>query len=81
MKPSYWSASFFLNCASHPQTPVNVVTPLPAANAFAGKLKDAVSCARDLLLHAQRCINAYADESRKNEQFEVREYVSLSTKF
>ena len=77
------STPFFLNCGSHPRTPVNVdvVTPLPAANAFAGRVQETVARARDSLLNAQRRMSAYADESRRNEQFEVGEYVLLSTKF
>ena len=77
------STPFFLNCGSHPRTPVNVdvVTPLPAANAFAGRVKETVARARDSLLNAQRRMSAYADESRRDEQFEVGEYVLLSTKF
>ena len=50
------STPFFLNYGDHPRTLVNVdvVTPLPAANAFVGRVRDAVSRARESLLYAQR---------------------------
>lgn len=49
------STLFLLNCGSHPRTPVimDVVTPLPTANAFAGRVREAVVCARASLLNAE----------------------------
>ena len=43
------STPFFLNYRDHPRTPVNVVTPLPAANSL-WRMKDAVSRACDSML-------------------------------
>lgn len=77
------STPFFLNYGDHPRTPVNVDvnTPLPAANAFVGRVRDAVSRARDSLLYAQRRMSHDADKARRAEQLEVGEFVLLSTKF
>ena len=77
------STPFFLNYGDHPRTPVNVdvVTPLPAANAFVGRVRDAVSRARDSLLYAQRCMSHDADQARRDEKLEVGEFVLLCTKF
>ena len=50
------STPFFLNHGDHPRTPVNVnvVTPLPAAKSFIGRVSAVVSSARDSLLNAQQ---------------------------
>ena len=77
------STPFFLTCGDHPQTPLNVDvhTPLPAANVFVGRVRYAVSRARDSLLYAQRRMSHDADKARRAEQLEVGEFVLLSTKF
>ena len=77
------STPFFLNYGDHPRTPVNVdaMTPLPAANSFVGRVSAVISSARDSLLNAQRRMSADADKARRDEQFEVGEFVLLSTKF
>ena len=77
------STPFFLNSGDHPRTPVNVdvVTPLPAANAFVGRVWDALSCAHSSLLYAQRRMSEHAVKARRDEQLEVGDYVLLSTKF
>ncbi len=77
------STPVFLNHGDHLRTPVNVdvVTPLPAANAFVGRVNAAVSSARDSLLNAQRCMSKDADRARRDKQLSVGEYVLLSTKF
>ena len=77
------STPFFLNHGDHPRTPVNVdvVTSLPAANSFVGRVNAAVSSARDSLLNAQQRMSKDADRARRDEQLSVSEYVLLSTKF
>ena len=77
------STPFFFNTGDHPRTPVNVdvVTPLPAANSFVGRVSAAVSSARDSLLNAQRRMSRDADKARRDEAFEIGEFVLLSTKF
>ena len=49
----------------HPRTPANVdvVTPWPAADAFVGRVRDAVSRAHDSLLYAQRHMSHDADQA------------------
>lgn len=77
------SRLFFLKSVDHPRTPVNVdlVTPLPAANAFVGRVRDVVARACDSLLFAGRRMAANADQHRRDEQLEVGEFALLSTKF
>ena len=77
------STPFFLNHGDHPRTPVNVdvVTPLPAANSFVGRVNAVVSSARDSLLNAQRRMSKDADQARRDEEFSVGDFVLLSTKF
>ena len=77
------STPFFFNHGDHPRTPVNVdvVTPLPAANAFVGRMMDAVSRARASLLYAQHRMSHDADQASRNEKLEVGGFVLLSTKF
>ena len=53
--------------------------PLPAANAFVGRGRHAVSRARDVLLYAQRRMSHDADKAQRAEQLEVGEFVLLST--
>ena len=59
----------------------NVVTPLPAANSFVGKVSAAVSRARDSLLSAQQCMSKDAGLARRDEQLNVGECVLLASKF
>jgi len=71
------------NHGDHPRTPVNVnvVTPLPAANSFVGRVSAPVSSAHDSLLNAQWHMSKDADQARHDEQLSVGEYVLLSPKF
>jgi len=79
------STPFYLNHGDHPRTLLNVnvsvVTPLPAANSFVGRVSAAVSSRRDSLLNAQRHMSKDADQARHDEQLSVGEYMLLSTKF
>ena len=77
------STPFFLNYGDHPRTPVNVelVSPLPAANAFVGRVRDTVSRALDSLRFAQIRMSEHADQARRDEQLAVGEFVLLSTKY
>ncbi len=77
------STPFFLNHGDHLRTlvDVNVVTILPAANSFIGRVRAAVSSARNSLLNAQQCMSTNADQVRRGVQLSVGEYVLLSTKF
>ncbi len=60
---------------------VNVVTRLPAANSSVGSVSAAVSSACDSLLDEERRMSEDADESRRDEQLSLGEYVLLSTSF
>ena len=81
-----WNAAtdntpFFLNYGENPRTPVNidVVCQLPAANTFVGRVKDAVTRARDCLKAAQSRMKKNEDAHRREETFEVGEFALLST--
>ena len=58
-----------------------VIASLPTTTGFVGRVRDAVSRARDSLLYAQRRMSHDADKARRAEQLEVGEFVLLSTKF
>ena len=76
------STPFFLNFGENPRSPVNVdvVCKLPAADAFVGRVKDAVHKARDSLLYAQQRICTSYDAKHKAESFEIGEFAYLSPK-
>lgn len=57
---------------------VDVITPLPAADSFVVRVRDAVSHASDYLLYAQRTMSHDADMAWRAQQLEVDECVLLS---
>ena len=76
------STPFFLNFGETPRSPVNVdvVCKLPAADAFVGRVKDAVHKARNSLLYAQQRMCTSYDAKHKAESFEIGEFAYLSPK-
>ncbi|DBA66918.1 TPA: hypothetical protein ACH3X2_14331 [Trebouxia sp. C0005] len=76
------STPFFLNFGEHPGTPISVdaVCKLPAADAFVGRIKDAVHAARSSLLYAQERMKGQYDSKSRAESFEVGEFAYLSPK-
>jgi len=83
-----WNAAtgntpFFLKFGANPRTPVNVdvVCQLPTAASFVGRVEDAVAKARDSLLRAQARMKKNADAHRREETFEVGEFVLFIPKF
>ncbi len=49
---------------------MNIVTPLPAANSFVGRMSAALSSEHDLLI-AQRCMSKNADQAMHDAQLGV----------
>ena len=76
------STPFFLNSGEHPRSPINVdvVCKLPVADAFVGRIKNAVSRARDSLLYAQQRMQKNYNAKHRAESFEVGEFAYLSPK-
>ena len=76
------STTFFLDFGEHPRTPINVdaVCKLPAADAFVGRIKDAVHAACSSLLYAQERMKSQYDSKHRAESFEVGEFAYLSPK-
>ena len=73
---------FFLNSGQHPLTPasVDVDTKVPAAKAFTEDLHAAVDLAKASLLSAQARQAEYANQKRREVNYEVGQQLLLSTK-
>ena len=76
------STPFFVKFGEHPRSPINVdvVCKLPAADAFVGRIKDAVSRAHDSLLYAQQRMQKNYDAKHRAESLEAGEFAYLSPK-
>ncbi len=58
-----------------------VVTSLPAANSFVGRVSAVVRSAHESWLNAQSCTSKNTDQARRDTQLSVGEHVLLSTNF
>ena len=67
------STPFFLSQGSHPRSPVSadIICRLPAAEAFEGRVNDAIARARDHLHAASARMKASADQKRRDLNFET----------
>ena len=83
MEPSYWKRSILSEVLWSPQDTCECgcCHSIACGKFFCGRVKETVARARDSLLIAQRLMSANADKGRRDEQFEVGEYVLLSTIF
>lgn len=76
------STPFFLNYGQHPLTPVTIFTEthVPSARLFADQFQHAISNARKCLEQAQQRQKTFADQNRREVQYEVGQQVLLSTR-